>query len=219
MKNPVELVARFVDDLLKARRPRRFAASPEDVDALRVASELASARPGGDGPDTEFVDHLRGQLRSVMTPAPERQGVSRRTILRSVGVAAAAGIAGVVVDRAITAQPSEEQSTLTPVNGTWRPIADVTQIPAGGALRFSSGSVEGVLVNQGGAISALSAVCTHQGCLLLLDAPAQRLRCPCHPTDFALNGKLISSYLPTPPRSLPKLQSRIRDGQVEVFVA
>jgi nitrite reductase/ring-hydroxylating ferredoxin subunit len=218
MKNPVERVAGFVDDLIHGRRPRRFNAAPEDVEALRVASELASARPGADLPDRDFIDRLGAQLRSAMTPAPERRVMSRRMILRSAGVAAAAGIAGAVIDRTIVSQPSGQQSTLTPVNGTWRPIADIRQVPAGQAVRFSSGSIEGVVVNEGGAITALSAVCTHQGCVLLLDAAARRLRCPCHPTDFALSGKVTSSYLPTPPPSLPKLQTRVRDGQIEVLV-
>jgi nitrite reductase/ring-hydroxylating ferredoxin subunit len=218
MKNPVERVAGFVDDLIRGRRPRRFNAAPEDVEALQVASELASARPGADLPDRDFIDRLGGQLQLAMTPAPERRVMTRRMILRSAGVAAAAGIAGAVIDRTIVSQPSGQQSTLTPVNGTWRPVVDIAQVPAGQAVRFSSGAIEGVVVNQGGAITALSAVCTHQGCVLLLDAAARRLRCPCHPTDFAFSGKVTSSYLPTPPPSLPKLQTRVRDGQIEVFV-
>ena len=51
MRNPVDLVAQFVDDLLRGRRPRRFIATPEDVEALGAASELASLRPGSDLPD------------------------------------------------------------------------------------------------------------------------------------------------------------------------
>lgn len=220
MRNPVDLVAQFVDDLLRGRRPRRFIATPEDVEALGAASELASLRPGSDLPDADFVDKLGSRLASAMAPPKiaERRVVSRRALLQSAGLAAAAGVAGAVIDRTIVSQPSTGQATLTPLNGTWRPVAGLAEVPEGHALRFTAGSIEGVLVNNGGTVSALSAVCTHQGCVLRLDASAQRLRCPCHPTDFALNGKVIMSHLPTPPSTLPKLQVRIREGQVEVFV-
>jgi nitrite reductase/ring-hydroxylating ferredoxin subunit len=75
-----------------------------------------------------------------------------------------------------------------------------------------------VVVNDGGTIKAVSAVCTHQGCLLLLDAAAHRLRCPCHPTVFSVTGQLISYSLATPPANLPALHARVRDGQIEVLV-
>jgi cytochrome b6-f complex iron-sulfur subunit len=220
MRNPVDLVAKFVDDLLRGRRPRRFIADPEDVEALGAAAELASLRPGSDLPDADFVDKLGRKLASAMEPAqqPERRVVSRRALLQSAGLAAAAGVAGAVIDRTIVSQPSTSQATLTPQSGTWRQVAALTQIPDGQALRFSSGSIEGVLINDGGTMRALSAVCTHQGCVLRLDSNARRLRCPCHPTDFAFDGTVTMSYLATPPARLPKLQVRVREGQVEVFV-
>ena len=220
MRNPVDLVAQFVDDLLRGRRPRRFTAAPEDVEALGAASELASLRPGSDLPDAEFVDKLGRKLTSAMAPPTmaERRVVSRRALLQSAGLAAAAGVAGAVIDRTIVSQPSAGQATLTPQNGTWRPVASLAQIPEGQALRFTTDSIEGVLVNNAGTVRALSAVCTHQGCVLRLNALARRLHCPCHPTDFALDGTVIMSHLPTRPPTLPKLQVRIREGQVEVFI-
>src|SRR5229473_211811 len=176
MRNPVDRIAAFVDDLIRNRRPCRFDASPEEMDALRAAAELTSARPGADLPDRDFIDRLGRQLRSQMEPRPAHESVTRRALLRTAG------------------------------------------LPAGQAVRFSSGPVEGVIVNDGGTIKAVSAVCTHQGCLLLLDAAARRLRCPCHPTVFSVTGKLLSHQLATPPANLPALQARVRDGQIEVLV-
>ncbi len=218
MRNPVDRIAAFVDDLIHNRRPRRFKASPEEMEALQGAAALRSAQPGADLPDADFIERLGRQLRSQMGPAPRQVSVTRRALLRTAGLAAAAGVAGAVVDRTIVSQRRGEQATLTPDNGTWRAVAAVADVPVGQAVRFSSGPVEGVLVNDRGTIKAVSAVCTHQGCLLLLDAAAHRLRCPCHPTVFSASGQLLSYRLATPPANLPALQARVRDGQIEVLV-
>ena len=218
MRSPVDRIAAFVDDLIRNRRPRRFKASPDEMEALQGAAKLRSVQAGADLPDRDFIERLGRQLRSQMEAPPVRQSVSRRALLRTAGFAAAAGVAGAVIERTIATQPSGQQATLTPDNGTWRAVAAVADVPAGQAMRFSSGPVEGVVVNDGGTIKAVSAVCTHQGCLLLLDAAAHRLRCPCHPTVFSVTGKLLSYQLATPPANLPGLQARVRDGQIEVLV-
>ena len=218
MRSPVDRIAAFVDDLIRNRRPRRFKASADEMEALQGAAELRSVQAGADLPDRDFIERLGRQLRLQMEAPPVRQSVSRRALLRTAGFAAAAGVAGAVIERTIATQPPGQQATLTPDNGTWRAVAAVADVPAGQAMRFSSGPVEGVVVNDGGTIKAVSAVCTHQGCLLLLDAAAHRLRCPCHPTVFSVTGKLLSYQLATPPANLPGLQARVRDGQIEVLV-
>src|ERR1700736_317903 len=218
MRAPVDRVAAFVDDLIHNRRPRRFTASAEEMEALRGAAALRSLPLGSDLPDEAFIDRLGRQLRSQMEAPLQRAPVTRRALFRTAGLAAAAGVAGAVIDRTIVSQPLEQQATLTPEHGTWRAVAAVVDVPVGKAVRFSSGPVEGVVVNDRGTMKAVSAVCTHQGCLLLLDAAAHRLRCPCHPTVFDVNGNLISYRLSTPPANLPALQARVRNGQIEVMV-
>ena len=218
MRTPVERIAAFVDDLIHNRRPRRFKASGEEMQAVYGAAALRSAQPGADLPSSDFIERLGRQLRSQMESPPESASVTRRALLRTAGLAAAAGVAGAVIDRTIVSQPLGQQATLTPDYATWRAVAAVADVPAGQAVRFSSGPVEGVVINDGGTIKAVSAVCTHQGCLLLLDAAGHRLRCPCHPAVFAVTGKLLSHQLATPPANLPALQARVRDGQIEVLV-
>ena len=218
MMTPVDRIARFVDDLIHNRRPRRFKASAEEMQAIQGAATLRTAQPGADLPSGDFIDRLGRQLRSQMESSPAHGSVTRRALLRTAGFAAAAGVAGAVIDRTIVSQPLGQQATLMPDHGTWRPVAALVDVPAGQAIRFSSGPVEGVVINDGGTVKAVSAVCTHQGCLLLLDAAAHRLRCPCHPTVFSVTGRLISYSLPKPPANLPTLQARVRDGQIEVLV-
>ena len=218
MRSAVDHLGDFVDDLIHNRRPRRFKASAEEMQALRGAAALRSARAGADLPDSAFIERLGRELRSRMEPRPVHESVTRRALLRTAGLAAAAGVAGAAIDRTIVSPPVGQQATLIPDHGTWRAVAAVDDVPAGQALRFSSGPVEGIVVNDSGTIKAVSAVCTHQGCLLLLDAAAHRLRCPCHPTVFSVSGKLLSHQLPTAPANLPALQARVRDGRIEVLV-
>ena len=58
MRCQVDRIAAFVDDLIHNRRPCRFKASPEDMEALRAAAQLAAARPGADRPDRQFVESM-----------------------------------------------------------------------------------------------------------------------------------------------------------------
>jgi Rieske Fe-S protein len=47
-------------------------------------------------------------------------------------------------------------------------------------------------------VAALSAVCTHLGCIVAYNADAQQLDCPCHQSQFALDGTVLA-----PPASAP----------------
>src|SRR6202043_3624208 len=212
MRSPIDRMAAFADDLIHNRRPRRFKASSEDAQALQGAALIRSAQPGADLPDSDFIERLGRQLRSQMDPPRVQQPVSRRVLLRTAGLAAAAGVAGAVIERTIAAQPLGQQAALMPDHGTWRAVAAVADVPAGHAVRFSSGPVEGVVVNERGAMKAGTSVCPPQGCLLLLDAAGHRLRCPCPPTVFSESGRLASFPLPTRRDNLPLLQARVRDG-------
>ena len=89
MRGPVDRIAAFVEDLVRNRRPCRFKASPEEMDALGAAAELAAARPGADLPSGHFIARLGRQLRSQMEPPPAHEPVTRRALLRTAGLAAA----------------------------------------------------------------------------------------------------------------------------------
>jgi hypothetical protein len=62
MKCPVDRIAAFVDDLLRDRRPLRFKASSEEIQALHAAAELSSARPGADRPDGRFIENVYAHI-------------------------------------------------------------------------------------------------------------------------------------------------------------
>jgi nitrite reductase/ring-hydroxylating ferredoxin subunit len=224
-ESAADRVSRFVDDLLHGRRPRRFDASKEEIEAMTAAARLVSARVGADLPDKAALDRIHAKLsRALDESGVNDQRVSRRAWMRTVGTAAAAVVVGVALDEVVTGQNllgslgGGSASTLTPDTGTWRPVAAVTQIPAGHALAVSTASVDAVVINDGGTISAVSGICTHLGCRLQPDDADRKLNCPCHQTAFSWSGKVLYYRLKAAPPSLPSIPSRVNNGQIELFV-
>ena len=209
---------RFVDALLRDRRPPRFeAAGTDDAAMLQVAAALRGARTASDLPSAEFVAALEERLRDELDapPRPAAQP-SRRGFLIGGGVAAAAA-AGVAVDLGLRHSDNDRVTTqgeLVPVAGTWLQVATLADLADGRPRRFSAGSIQGVLVPRpDGTVHALSAVCTHMGCLL--EARSDSLLCPCHGASFDLGGvPLDHEYLTTP---LPRLRSRVVGDSVQVL--
>jgi menaquinol-cytochrome c reductase iron-sulfur subunit len=64
-----------------------------------------------------------------------------------------------------------------------------------------------------GKLQALSAVCSHLGCIVPWDAAAKQFVCPCHRGLFAADGSRISG---PPPRGLDALPTKIDKGTLYV---
>ena len=223
--SPADRVARFVDDLLHGRRPRRFNASSEEVEAMTAAAAMVSARVGADLPEKAALDRIHQKLSAALDESPVVvRHLTRRTILRTFGTAAAAMVIGVALDEVATrqgvttAQGGGTPTVLMPDNGAWRPVAAVTQLPAGHAMTVSTGAVDAVIVNDGGSISAVSGICTHLGCKLQPDDAGRKLDCPCHQTAFGWSGKVLFYRLKSEPANLPRIPSRVNGDQIELFV-
>jgi nitrite reductase/ring-hydroxylating ferredoxin subunit len=209
---------RYVEDLIKGRRPRPFPVDEADADALRLAIELRAARPGSDAPREEFVADLHRRL-AQPEPEPRRPPlpVGRRLVLGGA-LAATGAVAGASIDRALTRGPTfAGDGTLKPLNGRWHPVAATADLPDGAVRSFDAGSVTGFVTRETGRLRAVSGVCTHQGCRLHIEGGA-RLRCPCHQALFALDGAVLHHRLPAPIPALPRLAVREAGGVVEVYV-
>jgi len=223
-------VRRYVDDLLRGRRPKPFA--PDDFEAaqIRTAIELRAARQGPDeaaAPRQEFLTDLHGRLAEQMNGAPAqaatKQGTTRRQVIVGTSAAAAAAAAAVSIDRAVIGRPTEGPASdiaagqLTPNDGSWQRVASSSDVPDGVMHSFDLGSVTGFVRRVDGKPQAISGVCTHQGCRLWFDAPDDRLRCPCHTTSFSPSGEVVTHQLPIAPKPLPALMVREVNGVIEVF--
>ncbi len=219
-------VRRFVDGLLRGQRTER--AHPDDAEAqeMRTAIEMRTARVGSDSPREEFITDLHRRLAEQINESPQADGRpsgTRRRVVIGTGLAAASAATGIVVGRNLLAPTETPEATpatqgvLEPNVGTWHAVGASADLPAGGALAFDLGSVNGFVHRADSQLEAVSGVCTHQGCKLWLDAPENRLRCPCHSTSFSLEGKTLTHQLPTPPAPLPRFEVREINGVIQVF--
>jgi cytochrome b6-f complex iron-sulfur subunit len=190
---------------------------------MTAAAGLAAARVGSDLPDNAALDRIHRRLSTALdeSPAAERR-LSRRAWLQTAGAAAAAVVVGVALDEVVKQRQESgaggSTGTLMPDNGVWRPVAAVSQIPPGHAMTVSTVSVDAVIINDGGSISAVSGVCTHLGCKLQPDDTNRKLDCPCHQTAFGWTGKVLYYRLKSAPANLPNIPSRVNDGQVELYI-
>jgi len=219
---------RYVDDLLRGRRPQPF--RPDDFEAaqIRTAIDLQAARLGSDAPREEFLTDLRRRLAAQTGASPPpvvKSGATRRNVIVGTSAAAAAAVAAVSIDRALigSGQVADgdnkyNSGELTPNSGSWQRVAASAEVPEGVMRPFDLGSVIGFVRRVDGKPEAVSGVCTHQGCRLWFDAPDDRLRCPCHSTSFSPAGQVLTHQLPIAPKPLPALMVREQGGVIEVFV-
>ena len=207
---------RYIDALLRDRRPRRGRAG-DDAGAMRLAARLRAAHPGTADPSPAYVDSLARRLRQ--DAADDRPAMpQRRRFLAAAGAAAAAGIgAGIGIEHLRAGNTIPPQPVLQPTDGQWVAVARMADLKMGTVKRFSSNGIEGFVLNANGRLSGLSAVCTDQGCILQADRSGKHLNCPCHYAQFELDGlPKPGAYHPVTP--LPVIQTRANGNDVEAFL-
>jgi len=93
-------------------------------------------------------------------------------------------------------------------------VASVDELPkgAGKEVIFGNKSVW-VIQDKRGNYKALSAICTHLGCIAGWQQDKQIFFCPCHAGVFDDNGRVISG---PPPRPLPEYNLQIKDGKIYI---
>jgi cytochrome b6-f complex iron-sulfur subunit len=99
-------------------------------------------------------------------------------------------------------------------NSAGKVVIPEQEVPAGGAKFFEYAGSTAVLVRkQGGDLVALSAVCTHLGCIVQWQKEKQDFLCPCHAGHYSLEGAVISG---PPPKPLAKLPFTVANGAITV---
>jgi Rieske Fe-S protein len=147
------------------------------------------------------------------TPAPDATVPrTRRDFLADVvlGTGTALGLGGLAFRFLQYLYP-----VVLPVKMVEVAAGNAGDIPAGGVqlVHLAEGPV--MLQKTGNEVRALSAVCTHLGCIIQWDARAGKFVCPCHHGMYDVDGKVISG---PPPRPLDKFEVKLRDGQVFVVM-
>jgi cytochrome b6-f complex iron-sulfur subunit len=221
-------LGRYVDDLLRGRRPRPF--RPDDFEAaqIRTAIDLQAARLGADAPQQEFLTDLNRRIAAQMDdttttePPTKWFNASRRQVIVGTSAAAAAVAAGVTADRLLaergqTGETTTASGELVPYDGSWQVVAASAEVPDTAMHPFEHGSLFGFVRRVDGRPEAVSGICTHQGCRLWFDRSDDQLHCPCHLTSFSPTGQVLTHQLPKTPNPLPKFEVRENSGVIEVF--
>jgi Rieske Fe-S protein len=176
---------------------------------------------------------------SKQPPNPQTNPrVSRRALLTSGAVAAVAAASlsvGVGIDH-VTEENRIRKLTATP---TWQEDLVPTDVAAGWifvttlaemgdqAVRFTSDAIVGYVIRgdgdsgdpaDNGKVVAMSAACTHMGCIVQWQNSDRKYHCPCHGGIFTEYGKTNNTISPVRYSGpLPRLETRV-DAAGNVFV-
>ena len=120
--------------------------------------------------------------------------------------AAAAGAVAIPVFKYLAPKSMEDTSGKITI-----PEKDV---PEGEAKFFEySGSAAVIVRRPEKGYIALSAVCTHLGCIVQWEKEKQSFICPCHAGRYSSEGTVISG---PPPKPLVKLPIHLTDGMITI---
>jgi Rieske Fe-S protein len=213
----VEQVARldaFLDQLGTEQRPAPHELSAQETAEHMLAAQLRLAPEGVEEPAPEFLSALERRITQAIAreQRTKGRGISRWRFLRTVaGTAAATGLVGAGVAADEVQRQLRQPHDLVAGPGRWYEIAAADELASGEMKAFAAGGVLGYLVNDGGRLHAVSAICTHMGCRLKPAHGGPGLRCLCHGSQFSPDGRVLAGLAPDP---LPRITLRIEGGRV-----
>jgi Rieske Fe-S protein len=210
---------------LKAAHGERSTPTEEFVE--RLGRQLAAAS------SAEEQSQRAGPAPATPAPGLSRRGLLGRMIAGAAGLVVGAG-AGTALGTHVSAEEAYDRGKddgyqqevhepfevpLVPADrGQWLDTGhSAGGVRPGQAVRLRVGAIEGFLVNPGtgGAIYALSATCTHMGCLISWLDSAGSFLCPCHGAQYNADGTVLSGIARQP---LPRLRVRAsKDGRLYVW--
>jgi cytochrome b6-f complex iron-sulfur subunit len=120
----------------------------------------------------------------------------------TLGAAAALGV------------PVVRYLTPLPLSDAERSVSlDPEELSPGEGRLLVVGGLPAIVVNTGEGWSALSAVCTHLGCIVKWKKARRQFFCPCHGGRFDVDGRVLGGPAPRP---LAKLEVQELPGRIVV---
>ncbi len=139
---------------------------------------------------------------------------SRRTFVnRLMGTSVAAFLGALFAPvMGFLAPPASNRSNSDIVIDPGGKPLDPTSIPEGGSAFGTLADQRILVIRTGGDdFMALSATCTHLGCLVQHRVSQGDLACPCHGGRYDLDGRVLGG---PPPGPLQRLDVKVVDGQL-----
>ena len=140
------------------------------------------------------------------------QPVGRRGFFKYVlfGFSAAATAAGVLTPIIAYLWPPKQGAAEA---GGRVAVAATADLPQGKGQVVSVNNKPVIIINTPEGYKALSATCTHLGCIVFWNEQRQVVACPCHEAFFNTNGAVISG---PPPSPLPQYRVQVEGDQIYV---
>ncbi len=184
--------------------------------------------------------NLHGSFRSRKKQSEQGCDVSRRTLLTGGAIAAASFLVGIGVERIVGQAGNERVAATTgasaitgqvgstplpeEVTSVWYFVTTLAHL-GNEAWRFTTDTMVGYVLREDGSadldqanIIALSAACTHLGCLVQWHSPDHTFWCPCHAAIFTADGAVDRHSLVRSLSPLPRLETRVERGKIYVKV-
>lgn len=140
------------------------------------------------------------------------QPVSRRGLFKYVllGFSALAAAGGVLTPIVAYLWPPKQASA---AGGGRVEVAATEDLPVGTGEVYSVNNKPVIVIHLADGWKALSATCTHLGCILFWNEQREVIACPCHEAYFNTSGAVISG---PPPSPLAEYRVQVEDGQIYV---
>lgn len=138
--------------------------------------------------------------------------VSRRSLFKYalLGFSALATAGGVLTPIIAYLWPPRQASA---AGGGAVNVASTVDLPPGTGQVFSVYNKPVLVISTPDGYQALSATCTHLGCILFWNEQRQLIACPCHEAYFNTNGAVVSG---PPPAPLPTYRVQVDGDQIFV---
>lgn len=229
-----------------AHPPREL--TPTQARVYRMAALFRTASPEASHPRPEFVAALRTHLEQVLqqpvlssrfpflsrrplrSSRKRHPAVSRRALLTGSAAAAASlavgtGLGATVANLTGSGAPANPWSTplLSAGEGKWIVVAKLADLGED-VIRFATDTLVGYVIHSDGdqgekpGIIAISAACTHMGCLVQWQRADRKYHCPCHGGLFSEYGKPDKAASIPYLSALPRLETRITISNSERFI-
>lgn len=114
-----------------------------------------------------------------------------------------------------TNETEPESQSKSAAAGGFQPVGTIEDLEKNGSL---TDNMMGVLILRGanGDLIALDRTCPHQGCAVSPKEGGEGLACPCHGSEFTVQGKLVKGPATT---DLPSYEVKTENNQVLVKVS
>jgi cytochrome b6-f complex iron-sulfur subunit len=138
--------------------------------------------------------------------------ISRRGLFKYIllGFSATATAGGVLAPIIAFLWPPKQAAT---TGGGPVAVSSTADLPVGKGQVFSVANKPVLVIHMPDGFHALSAVCTHLGCIVAWDEQRSAIACPCHAAFFSIKGDVISG---PPPAPLATYQVQVQGDQVFV---